>query len=215
MRDHVSLGSGGSRPSDKGGGGWSSRPWDKGGPGLKKNFFSALRASFWSKNKGGGRAPRPLLWIRHCSKTEYKCQLESVQLSYKVRLLKGALSRWSTFFCWQSQSRVFIRYGTWDVTCELQNHVLVWNKYVSQALYQMIKITKMNFWKTAELTNFKKRQLQSVSVFFKFVHPFLLLHLLCYFYLLFMFWAVILMFHLVWWRFPQIWIVINLVAQLL
>ena len=71
-------------------------------------------------------------------------------------LLKGALSRWSTFFCWQSQSRVFIRYGTWDATCELQNHIFVWNKYVSQALYQMIKITKESFWKTAELTNFKK-----------------------------------------------------------
>ena len=95
-------------------------------------------------------------WFLWYSETEYKGQLESVQLSYKVRLLKGALSRWSTFFCWQSQSRVFIRYGTWDVTCELQNHIFVWNKYVSQALYQMIKITKESFWKTAELTNFKK-----------------------------------------------------------
>ena len=32
------------------------------------------------------------------SETEYKGQLESVQLSYKVRLFKGALSQWSTFF---------------------------------------------------------------------------------------------------------------------
>ena len=36
---------GGSRPSDKGEGG-----------GLKKNYFLALRASVWSKNKGGGQA---------------------------------------------------------------------------------------------------------------------------------------------------------------
>ena len=45
--------SGGFRLSDKGGGGGgqSSRPWDKGGAGLQK-FFSALRASVWSKNKG-------------------------------------------------------------------------------------------------------------------------------------------------------------------
>ena len=47
--------------------GRSSRPLDKakwgegGGPPI---FFSALRASVWSKNKGGrGRAPR---WIRCC-----------------------------------------------------------------------------------------------------------------------------------------------------
>ena len=45
------------RPSEKGG--RSSRPWDKGGPGLKKNFFSALRASVWSKNKGGRGPPGP------------------------------------------------------------------------------------------------------------------------------------------------------------
>ena len=53
----IVLGSGGSRPSDKGGGGHPD-PEIRGGPGLKKIFFSALRASFWSKNKGGGRAPQ-------------------------------------------------------------------------------------------------------------------------------------------------------------
>ena len=41
--------SGGSRPSDKGG--QSSRPWDNGGA-VSKDFFWALRASVWSKNKG-------------------------------------------------------------------------------------------------------------------------------------------------------------------
>ena len=51
------------RPSDKGG--RSSRPWDKGGPGLKKKFFSALRASVWSKNKGGHGPPGPFPWIHH------------------------------------------------------------------------------------------------------------------------------------------------------
>ena len=46
--------SGGSRsPSDKGG--RSSRPCDKGGRSAAK-IFSALGASFWSKNKGD-RAP--------------------------------------------------------------------------------------------------------------------------------------------------------------
>ena len=44
--------SGGSRPSDKGGGGVV-------GGGLQKNFFSVIRASFWSKNKGWPGPPGP------------------------------------------------------------------------------------------------------------------------------------------------------------
>ena len=54
----FSLHSGGSRPSDKRGGGGtqSSRPWDKGGR-SPKQFFLALQASFLSKNKEG--APHP------------------------------------------------------------------------------------------------------------------------------------------------------------
>ena len=35
-----------------------SRPSDKGGRGGLKKNFSALRASVWSNNKGGGRVPR-------------------------------------------------------------------------------------------------------------------------------------------------------------
>ena len=50
--------SGESRPSGKRGA-RSSRPWDKevGGGGRYPTFFSALRASVWSENKGG-RTPR-------------------------------------------------------------------------------------------------------------------------------------------------------------
>ena len=33
----------------------------KGGPGLKKKFFSDLRASFWSKTKGAPDSPAPPL----------------------------------------------------------------------------------------------------------------------------------------------------------
>ena len=58
--------SGGSRPSDKGGGGGGHPdPEIRGEVGLKKNSFSALRASAWSKNKGEG-PHGPLPWIRHC-----------------------------------------------------------------------------------------------------------------------------------------------------
>ena len=57
------LFSGRSRPSDKVVGGGHPDPEIRGGGRSPKNFFSALRASFWSKNKrgaGGGRDP-PLL----------------------------------------------------------------------------------------------------------------------------------------------------------
>ena len=40
--------------------------------------------------------------------------------------------------------------------------------------------------------------MQSVSIFFKFVHPCFLYFLLCHLYLLLPFWAVILMFHSIW-----------------
>ena len=51
--------------------------------------------------------------------------------------------------------------------------------------------------------------LESFSIFFNFAHPFLLLYLLYYLHLLFMFWAVIFMFHSVWWRFPrfELWLI--------
>ena len=42
----------------------------------------------------------------------------------------------------------------------------------------MLQTTKMNF---EQLLSFQKTQLQSVSIFFKLVHQFLLLYLLCYF----------------------------------
>ena len=58
---------GGSRPSDKGGGGRGGHPdseinWGGAGGGLVyQKIFSALRASVWSKNKEeGARPPGPL-----------------------------------------------------------------------------------------------------------------------------------------------------------
>ena len=63
MRTHKlrSLNSGGSRPSDKGrGGGIGGHPDPEmrvGGGAVSKKIFSALRASFWSKNKGGPGQP--------------------------------------------------------------------------------------------------------------------------------------------------------------
>ena len=39
-------------------GGRSSRPSEKGGSPVSKKIFSAFRASFWSKNQGGGQTPQ-------------------------------------------------------------------------------------------------------------------------------------------------------------
>ena len=60
--DKKKQGSGGSRPSDKGGrGGRGAGHPDaeiRGGARSQKQIFSALWASVWSKNKGGSPAPR-------------------------------------------------------------------------------------------------------------------------------------------------------------
>lgn len=59
---HLQIGVG------EGGKGVSSSHPDaeiRGVPDLKKNFFLALQALFWSKNKGGGVPPRPLPLIHH------------------------------------------------------------------------------------------------------------------------------------------------------
>ena len=60
----VKCHSGGSRPSDKGGGGGHPHPGIREGWSQKK-LFSALRASVWSKSKRGTGPSRPLPWIRH------------------------------------------------------------------------------------------------------------------------------------------------------
>ena len=57
----------------------SFRPPGGVGGGLQKNFFSALQAPFWSKNKGegggGSGPPGPLPWIRYwrgCTTKEWR-----------------------------------------------------------------------------------------------------------------------------------------------
>ena len=58
---------------------------------------------------------------------------------------------------------------------------------------------KSELWKLAvRLSSFQKPLLQSVSIFFKFIHSCLFLYLLGYYYLLLSFWGVIFMFHSIW-----------------
>ena len=59
-KDTNTVNSGGSRPSDKGWGGGHADPEIREGPVSPPQNFSALWASVWSKNKGGGGArPSP------------------------------------------------------------------------------------------------------------------------------------------------------------
>ena len=65
---------------------------------------------------------------------------------------------------------------------EVESQLRVKQKCLS-CVKSNVKTTKMNF-KNVRLTSFQKPQLQTVSIFFKFVHPpVLLFHLLSYLYL--------------------------------
>ena len=71
---------------------------------------------------------------------------------------------------------VLIRYETWKIASELQNHSFVSSKYVFQGIISNVSNNKIEPWKTVRLTRFQKPQLQSTSIFFKFVHPCLFLY---------------------------------------
>ena len=64
-----------------------------------------------------------------------------------------------------------------------------------------VKNDKNEVWKSVRLTSFQKPQLQSVSIFSKFVHPCLPLYYLCYLYVILKFRAVIFMFNPILWQF--------------
>ena len=48
-------------------------------------------------------------------------------------------------FCLECQLLVLIHYVTEEIFSELQNHSFLSNKYVSQALFQPLQATEMNF----------------------------------------------------------------------
>ena len=83
----------------------------------------------------------------------------------------------------------------------MQNHCLISNKSVPQALYQKLQTKQNELWKNVRPINFQKPQLQSVSVFIKFVNTCLPLYLL-WFLPSFTVLSFILVFHSTWWRFP-------------
>ena len=49
-----------------------------------------------------------------------------------------------------------------------------------QSIISNLTSNRNELWKTVSLTRFQKPQLQSFSIFFKLIHPCLLLYLLCY-----------------------------------
>ena len=61
------------------------------------------------------------------------------------KLYKGPLSRLAHSFCLECQLLVLIHYVTEEIFSEWQNHSFLSNKYVSQALFQTLQATEMNF----------------------------------------------------------------------
>ena len=105
---HRTPSSGGSRPSDKGGGGGGGdgHPDPEIRRGSPKKFFSAHRASVWSKNKGGrGRVPRappldPPLPSNNQEKhvcNDFSTKLNNDQIDKKISLCHTALTNILSF----------------------------------------------------------------------------------------------------------------------
>ena len=88
----------------------------------------------------------------------------------------------------------------WPITCRWQSHSFVSNKFLPSSISNLT-INKNELWETVWPTSFQTPQLQSVSIFFKFVHTFLLFHLLSFLFLLFYVLSSYFMFHWVWWWF--------------
>ena len=97
----------GSRPLNKGGGRSPKKPLDKGGGGLQKKMLSSLRASVWSKNKGGPGLPGP----SPGSVTELSERLEQAPVTLnKIR------------DC--SQSRLYVLLGSAECTSTIKTPAL-------------------------------------------------------------------------------------------
>ena len=106
--------------------------------------------------------------------------------------------------------RVLIRNETCETNRGWQNESQLFVKQnVSQALISVVTNNKNEFWKTVSLTSVQKSPMQSVSLFFKFVHLCFLLYLLCYLCPILTSWAVIFV-SLNFVAVPSVWILVSL-----
>ena len=75
-----------------------------------------------------------------------------------------------------------------EITCKWQIQKSETNKYVSRALFFKLQAAGINCEKLyVRLNSFQKPLFQSISIFFRFAHPWNLLFLMCYFNLPLMF----------------------------
>ena len=90
------------------------------------------------------------------------------------------------------------------VTCQWQHYSFMSSKYVSQT--KLIKHYKQQKWTFENRFGSQIFQVfqntQTAKRFDQVCHPCLLLYFFGFFFRLIMFWAVVFMFHSVWWRFP-------------
>ena len=82
-------------------------------------------------------------------------------------------------------SFILFKNANWalEFTCEWQDHSALSNKYHPRVKSNPAD-NKNKLWKTVRRKSFEKPQLQSVSIFFKFIHSCRLLYFRCYLYLL-------------------------------
>ena len=81
----------------------------------------------------------------------------------------------------------------------LKKYCFMSNKCLQISVWNLTN-NKNELWKTVRLKSFQKLQFQSLPIFFKFVHPYLLCCIIHVFYLLFIFEQLIFKFHSVCWQ---------------
>ena len=174
-----------------GGGGGYPDPDIKGrGPGLK-NFFSALRASCWSRNKAGGGEGGWIPWNRHCNRL-LPMNPNLVTVSWKKTILhsKASFKEWkrvnnpaeSTLASFHMRKIWPLWYGNWfpqlpenqplDVATQIWVVLLIdWSKFPHTAR-TIRSISQMEFLRSSFRRLFAKKQVvASQNVFWLGKYP--------------------------------------------
>ena len=104
------------------------------------------------------------------------------------RCTKGLCHGWLVHFVLNNASNVSLcAERPWN----LRNYLWMKNNsFVRTALWTNVTSNKNELWKPFRRTSLQKAQLQSVLVFFKFVHSCLFLYLLCYLFIILISWAI-------------------------
>ena len=167
---------------------------------VSQKVFSCLRKTFLLLRA---------VWKFRCDKGKFGFKI----WVDKVRNFKGLCHGWQFHFVCNAN---YSSYSLRKFRNILRMNILqlcVKQIYLPNIIWNVTN-NKNELWKPATLTSLQKTRLQSVSIFSKFVHPFLLLYLLCYPYILSPFCAdIFVSLNLV--AVSTVWILKNFVTRLL